>query len=99
MKLQIKVCLAEALKSTQEDRHLAINLETARWDLADAEKELKWLKSALSSSEKEYDQNQRNITELQMELDTERLSIYLLNSNLVNIYLGREGGREGDTYW
>lgn len=69
---EIKVCLAEALKSTQEDRHLAINLETARWDLADAEKELKWLKSALSSSEKEYDQNQRNITELQMELDTER---------------------------
>lgn len=70
--LQMKVCLAEALKYTQEDRHLAVSLETAKWELADAEKELKWLKSALASSEKEYEQIQRKKEEVQMELDNER---------------------------
>lgn len=69
---QMKVCLAEALKYTQEDRHLAVSLETAKWELADAEKELKWLKSALASSEKEYEQIQRKKEEVQMELDNER---------------------------
>lgn len=70
--LQMKVCIAEALKSTHEDRHLAVNLETVKWELADAEKELKWLKSAVSSSEKESEQIQRKIDEIQMELDSER---------------------------
>ncbi|KAL6975025.1 E3 ubiquitin-protein ligase BRE1-like 2 [Sarracenia purpurea var. burkii] len=69
---QMKVCLAEALKSTQEDRHLVVNLETTRWELADAEKELKWLKSAVSSSEKESEQIQRKMDEVQAKLDSER---------------------------
>ncbi|KAF5937159.1 hypothetical protein HYC85_024665 [Camellia sinensis] len=69
---QMKVCIDETLKSTQEDRHLAVNLEIAKWELADAEKELKWLKSAVSSSEKECEQIQRKMDEIQMELDRER---------------------------
>ncbi|KAK6937028.1 hypothetical protein RJ641_034058 [Dillenia turbinata] len=68
---QMKVCLTEALKFTQENGHLAINLEKAKWELADAEKELKWLKSAYASSEKDNEQIQRNIDDIQMELDTE----------------------------
>ena len=68
----MKVCISEALKSTQEDRHLAINHEITRWELADADKELKWLKSAVSSFEKEYEQIQRKTDEIQMELDNER---------------------------
>lgn len=68
----MKVCLAEALKHIQDDRHLAVSLETAKWELADAEKELKWLKSALASLEKEYEQIQRKKEEVQMNLDNER---------------------------
>ncbi|KAK2980314.1 hypothetical protein RJ640_023729 [Escallonia rubra] len=69
---QLKVYITEALKSTQEDRRLVVNLETMKWELADAEKELKWLKSAVSSSEKEYEQIQRKMDEIQNELDNER---------------------------
>ncbi|XWS73440.1 hypothetical protein CRYUN_Cryun02cG0129000 [Craigia yunnanensis] len=39
---QMKVCLTDAIKFTQEDRHFMISLETAKWELADAE-ELKGL--------------------------------------------------------
>ncbi|KAJ0083929.1 hypothetical protein Patl1_29941 [Pistacia atlantica] len=69
---QMKACLTEALKSTQEDRHLTISLETAKWELADAEKDLKWLKSAVTSSEKEHEQIQRKLNDIQKELDEER---------------------------
>lgn len=70
--LQMKAFLAEALKYTQEDRHVAVGLETAKLELADAEKDLKWLKSTLASSEKEYEQIQRRKEEVQMELENER---------------------------
>ncbi|KAF2314513.1 hypothetical protein GH714_027191 [Hevea brasiliensis] len=70
--IKMKVCLAEAIRSTEEDRHVAVNLETARWELMDAEKELKWLKYAGSSSEKEYEQIQKKIDEVQTELHNER---------------------------
>ncbi|GAB4844996.1 hypothetical protein Ancab_038389 [Ancistrocladus abbreviatus] len=69
---QMKVTVSEAIKSTQEDRRLAFSLETAKLELADAEKELKWQKSAIASSEKEYEQIQRKIVEIQQELDNER---------------------------
>ncbi|GLU19552.1 hypothetical protein SLE2022_357980 [Rubroshorea leprosula] len=69
---QMKGCLTEGLKASQEDRHLVINLETTRWELADAEKELKWLKSALTSSEREYELVQRKVDEFQGKLDKER---------------------------
>lgn len=70
--LQMKACLAEGFKFIQEDRHLAISLETAKWDLADAEKEFKWLKSAVSSSEKDYEQIQRKTNDIQTELHDEK---------------------------
>ncbi|MBA0610546.1 hypothetical protein Godav_011373 [Gossypium davidsonii] len=69
---QIKVCLTDAVKFTQEDRHFMISLETAKWELADAEKEFKWLKSAAASSEKDYEQLQRKVDEFQMKLDKEQ---------------------------
>lgn len=69
---QMKACLMDALKSTQEDRHLAISLETAKWDLADAERDLKWLKYAYSCTEKEYEQIQQKNEEVQRELEAER---------------------------
>lgn len=68
----MKACLTDALKSTQEDRHLAINLETAKWDLADAEKDLKWLKYSFTSTEKEYEQIQRKTEDVLRELEAER---------------------------
>lgn len=70
--MQMKVVLSEGMKTSQEERHLAASLEAAKWELADAEKELKWLKSATSSAEKEYDQIHRDMNEIQMELDKER---------------------------
>ncbi|KAG5566183.1 hypothetical protein RHGRI_001949 [Rhododendron griersonianum] len=82
---QMKVCIAEALKSMHEDRHLAVNLETVKWELADAEKELKWLKSAASSSEKESEQIQRKIDEIQMKLDSERNERKKLDDGLMEL--------------
>ncbi|PON65184.1 Cdk-activating kinase assembly factor [Parasponia andersonii] len=79
---QIKALLTEAIKCTEEERHLAVNLETAKWELADAEKELKWLRFALSSSEKEYEQIQQDIDDIQIELDNERNSRKLLEEEL-----------------
>lgn len=68
----MKILLAEAKKSCQEDRHLAVSLETSKWELADAEKDLRWLKSTVTSSEKEYEQIQRKIRDAQVNLDNER---------------------------
>lgn len=62
----------EVLSSIQEDRHMAINLEAAKWELADAEKELKMLRSTVSLSEKEHEQIQRKVDDIQIELDNER---------------------------
>lgn len=76
MMLQMKLVLSEGMRCSQEERHLTANLEAAKWELADAEKELKWLKSASSSTEKEYEQIHRNMNEVQMELDKERWSLF-----------------------
>lgn len=70
--LQMKVYLSEAIKCSQEERHSAISLEGVKSELGDAEKELKWLRSASASSEKEYDQIQWDLNEIQMKLDNER---------------------------
>ena len=48
------------------------SLETAKWELADAEKELKWLKSAAATSEKDYEQLQHKVDDFQVKLDKER---------------------------
>ncbi|RDY10395.1 E3 ubiquitin-protein ligase BRE1-like 2, partial [Mucuna pruriens] len=69
---QMKAILSEAIKCNQEEKHLAVTLEFAKWELADAEKELKVLKSAVSSSEKEYDQIQKDTEAIEVELNNER---------------------------
>ena len=69
--MQMELCLTEAIKCTHEERHLAVNLETAKWELTDAE-ELKWLISATASSEKEYEQIQQDMDDIEMDLENER---------------------------
>lgn len=68
----MKLLHQEILSSIQDDKHLAMNLEAAKWELVDAEKELKMLKSTISISEKEHEQIQRKIDDIQTELDNER---------------------------
>ncbi|XP_052182341.1 E3 ubiquitin-protein ligase BRE1-like 2 [Diospyros lotus] len=69
---QVGACINEELKSTKEGRLLGVNLETAVRELEDAKNETDWLKSAISSSEKEYEEIQRKIDEVKMELEKER---------------------------
>jgi hypothetical protein len=81
--LQIEFILSEAAKCTQDEKHLAVALEFTRWELADAEKELRLLKSVASSSEKEYDQIQKDIEAIEKELDSERfVSLLVVRSSL-----------------
>uniref|UniRef100_J3N3Z7 E3 ubiquitin protein ligase n=2 Tax=Oryza brachyantha TaxID=4533 RepID=J3N3Z7_ORYBR len=69
---QMKIYVAEAMKSSSESRHLAIMLERPMLEVSDAEKELKWLRSTFGSAEKEYEINQKKIADLKMELEHER---------------------------
>lgn len=62
----------EVLSLIKEDKHMVMNLEAAKWELADAEKELKMLKSTVSLSEKEHEQIQRKIDDIKIDLDSER---------------------------
>ncbi|XP_010542449.1 PREDICTED: E3 ubiquitin-protein ligase BRE1-like 2 isoform X2 [Tarenaya hassleriana] len=82
---QMKGCLSEAYKLIQEDRHLAISLETTKWELADSEKEYKWLKSAISSSEKEYEQISRLTNNIKIKLDDERSEKKKLEEELIEL--------------
>lgn len=82
---EMKVCLTETLKFIEEDRHLALNLEIAKWELTDAEKELKWLKSAIASSEKENEHSQRKMDEIKTELDRERSERKKLEEELMEM--------------
>lgn len=79
---QMSACITHALKSTEEDRHLAVNLENSKWELSNADKELKCLKSLLSSSEKECDQIRRKMEEIQEELESERMDRKKLDEEL-----------------
>lgn len=86
-RLQMKGCFAEAYKLIQEDRHLVLSLETAKGELADAEKEFRWIKSAVSSSEKEYEQISRRTDEIKLELDDERCTWKQISClNWITIY-------------
>ncbi|CAN0919586.1 E3 ubiquitin-protein ligase BRE1-like 2, partial [Linum grandiflorum] len=82
---QMKACFAEAIQNNEEDRHLTITLETARWELTDAEKEQKWIKYALSSSEKEYEQIQKKSDEVGTELETERYERQKVEEELLEL--------------
>ncbi|KAM3324431.1 E3 ubiquitin-protein ligase BRE1-like 2 isoform X1 [Capsicum chacoense] len=82
---QMKGHITEALSYTQKDRHLALTLEIVKRELGDSDKELKWLRSAASSSEKEYEQLQRKLDEIQMERETERSEKKKLDEELVEL--------------
>ncbi|OEL34837.1 E3 ubiquitin-protein ligase BRE1-like 2 [Dichanthelium oligosanthes] len=69
---QMKTCVAQAIKTSAENRHLTISLERTALDVSNAEKELKWLRSSVGSSEKEYEQTQQKISELRLLLEQER---------------------------
>ncbi|XP_020526142.1 E3 ubiquitin-protein ligase BRE1-like 2 isoform X1 [Amborella trichopoda] len=79
---QMKAYLAQAEKASQENRHIAIAMESAKLELVDAEKELKWLKSALDSSERDSEQSERKLAEVQIELENERLEKKKLEEEL-----------------
>lgn len=68
----MKTSLAQAAKLSLENRHVAIKTENAKLELVDAEKELKWLRSVVDSSEKESEQNQRKMVQLRKDLEAER---------------------------
>nr|XP_016459530.1 PREDICTED: E3 ubiquitin-protein ligase BRE1-like 2 isoform X2 [Nicotiana tabacum] len=82
---QMKVHITEALSYIQDDRHLAVTLETAKRELGDADKELKWLKSAASSADKEYEQLKRKLAEIGVELGTERSEKKKLDEEAVEL--------------
>lgn len=69
---QMKMDLNEASKASMESKHLSLSVESAKWELADAEKELKWLRSSVASSEKEFEQTQQKLLEFEAELERER---------------------------
>ncbi|KAK4371676.1 hypothetical protein RND71_007060 [Anisodus tanguticus] len=83
--IQMKVHITEALSYTQQDRHLALTLEIVKRELGDADKELKWLRSAASSADKEYDQLMRKLDEIQMERETERSEKKKLDEELMEL--------------
>lgn len=80
---QMKANLIQAGKNSVENRHVSIKLENAKMELAHAEKEVKWLRSAFDSSEKEYELNQRKMVELRKELEVERAERIKLEEELV----------------
>ncbi|KAL6648000.1 hypothetical protein ACP70R_012224 [Stipagrostis hirtigluma subsp. patula] len=69
---QMKTCVAQAIKTSVENRHLTVSLERTALEISNTEKELKWLRSAVGSSEKEYEQTQQKIAELRKLLEHER---------------------------
>ncbi|CAN4089766.1 unnamed protein product [Withania somnifera] len=82
---QMKGHIAEALSYTHQDRHLALTLEIVKRELGDADKELKWQRSATSSAEKECEQLQRKLDEIQMERENERSEKKKLDEELVEL--------------
>lgn len=82
---QLKLHMPETLNVIQEDRHMAMNLEAAKWELADTEKELKMVKSIAFSSEKEHEQILRKIEDIKTELNTERSERKKLDEELLEL--------------
>ncbi|XP_019155373.1 PREDICTED: E3 ubiquitin-protein ligase BRE1-like 2 [Ipomoea nil] len=82
---QMRDYVLEALNYKEEDRHLAVSAETVKLEMLDAEKELTWMKSAVSSSEKEYEQIQQEMGRVMTELETERTKKKQLDDELVEL--------------
>ncbi|XP_051113494.1 E3 ubiquitin-protein ligase BRE1-like 2 isoform X2 [Andrographis paniculata] len=68
---QMKVHFPEALSVIQEERP-KVNYEVLKWQLTEAEKEHKMLKSCLLSSEKEHEQLLRKIDDVKIQLNDDR---------------------------
>ncbi|PKA46048.1 E3 ubiquitin-protein ligase BRE1-like 2 [Apostasia shenzhenica] len=69
---QLKAYLAQAAKTSIENKHIAIEMDKTKLELVDSERELKWLRSAVDSAEKECEHNQHKILELRINLERER---------------------------
>ncbi|PIA53230.1 hypothetical protein AQUCO_00900069v1 [Aquilegia coerulea] len=82
---QMRADLNEASKASLENRHLSLGIESAKWELTDAEKELKWLRSVVTSSEKEFEQTQKTVSELELELENERAEKRRLEEELAEV--------------
>jgi E3 ubiquitin-protein ligase BRE1 len=70
--IQMKACTVQAIKTLTENRHLVLSLERTVLELSDAEKEVKWLRSFVASNQKDFEENQKRIAELRLELEQER---------------------------
>lgn len=65
----MKAYLVQGAKTSKENRHIAITMDKTKLELVDSEKELKWLRSAVDVSKKEYERNQQRILDLRTELE------------------------------
>ncbi|GJM89758.1 hypothetical protein PR202_ga05977 [Eleusine coracana subsp. coracana] len=82
---QMKTYVAQAIKTSAENRHLTISLERTALEVSNTEKELKWLRSSIGSSEKEYEQTQQKIAELRSLLERERSERRKLEEQYVEV--------------
>ncbi|KAG0489180.1 hypothetical protein HPP92_007991 [Vanilla planifolia] len=69
---EMKSYISQAAKAALENRQIAINTDKTKLELADSEKELKFLRSAVDLTEKENERNQKTILDLRMALERER---------------------------
>ncbi|GJN15236.1 hypothetical protein PR202_gb02131 [Eleusine coracana subsp. coracana] len=83
--VQMKTYVAQAIKTSAENRHLTISLERTALEVSNTEKELKWLRSSIGSSEKEYEQTQQKIAELRLLLERERSERRKLEEQYVEV--------------
>ncbi|KAJ3673078.1 hypothetical protein LUZ60_006452 [Juncus effusus] len=82
---QIKSYMIQAIKNSSENKHLAINLERSLSELSDAERETKWLRSFVGSTHKEFDENNKKIKGLKLELEQERNDRKKLEDELAEV--------------
>lgn len=75
--LQMKTYLAQAANTSIENRRIAINMDKTKLELADSEKELKWLRAAVDVTKKEYERSQTKNLDLKTVLERERLFVHL----------------------
>ncbi|KAL5707727.1 RING-type E3 ubiquitin transferase [Ranunculus cassubicifolius] len=82
---QLKANLIEVNKASIENRRVSLNVESAKWELSDAEKEMKWLRSAVGSSDREFEHIQQNVSQLEIELENERADKRRLEEELAEV--------------
>ncbi|KAM0953075.1 putative transcription factor C2H2 family [Dioscorea sansibarensis] len=82
---QMRAHLAQGAKAASDNRHVAIIMDKVKLDLEDSEKELKWLRSTVDSFEKEYEQNEKKILDIRIELERERNEREKLEGELTEV--------------